>query len=142
MSHIKSIIRIFIYVTAANTIGSAIFLTFFDREVQFSYILLWQFIGIAAICALGNLIFWSNQELSKRQMNVRNVLHYLYTNFIVIGGAFVLKWIEPDQIRNIAFLIILVAVIYGYSFIIMFKSDEKTAEDVNKKLRKYNDNED
>ncbi len=141
MSQIKSMTQVFICVIAGNTIGAAIFLTLFERDTQFSYEFLWQFIGIAAICALGNLIFWSRKELTKKQIIFRYVLHYLYNNSIVIGGAFVCKWIEPGQTINIAFLFLLVALIYVCITVIMFENDIKTAEDVNKKLRKYNESE-
>ncbi len=139
MSLLKNMLRVFIYVTAGNTIGAAIFLTLFYRDIQFSYGFLWQFISIAAVCAFSTLIFWSRKELSKKQIAIRYVLHYVYNNFVVVGGAFLYKWLEPGQIINIAFMFFLVAAVYICIITAMFKNDEKTAEDLNKKLRKYND---
>lgn len=141
MSFLKSMLQVFVNVTAGNTIGAAIYLTVFDRDYQFTYGFLWQFIGIAAVCALGDLIFYSRTELSKKQIKFRFVLHYIYTNIIVVGGAFICGWVEPGEIINIIFLFGLVSVIYVYITTIMFKNDKKTAEDLNKKLKSIHQNE-
>ncbi|WMJ85544.1 DUF3021 family protein [Anaerocolumna sp. MB42-C2] len=135
MSTIKSMLQVFINVTAGNTIGAAVYLAVFDRDYQFNYTFLLQFIGIAAICALGDLIFYSRKELSKKQIKFRLVLHYIFVNIIVIGGAFIFSWVEPGEMINIIFLFGLVSVIYICITTAMFKNDKKTAEDLNKKLK-------
>ncbi len=139
MSLIRSMIRTFIYVTAGDTIGAAIFISLFNRDYQFSYGFLWQLIAVAAVCSLGNIIYYSRKELSKRQMKIRHVLHYLYNNLTVVGGGLIFQWIGLDQIQFVIFLSVLFAVIYTCISAAMFRSDEKTAQDLNKKLRKYNE---
>jgi len=131
-------LQVFIYVTAGNTIGAAVFLTLFRRDYLFSYEFLWQFIVIAAACAVGNLIFFSGKELSKKQMKIRCVIHYLYNSLAVVGGAFLFGWIAPGQTRYIIFMFIIFTVVFICIRTAMFKNEKKIAEDLNKKLRKYN----
>lgn len=138
MSLIKSMLQVFIYVTAGNTIGATIFLTLFGRDYRLSYGFLWQIVVIAAACAFGNLIFWSNKELSKKQMKFRYVIHYLYNSLAVIGGAFIWGWIVPGQTGYIIFLFVLFTIVFLCIRTTMFNNDKKTAEDLNKKLKKYN----
>ena len=135
MSIIKSMLQVFIYVTAGNTIGASIFLAVFNRDYQFNYEFLWQLVGIAAVSALGDLIFYSRKELSKKQIKLRFLLHYIYINIIVVGGAFILKWIEPGETTDIIFLFGLVTVIHICITAVVIKKDKKTAEDLNKKLK-------
>ena len=135
MSTIKSMLQVFINVTAGNTIGAAVYLTVFDRDYQFNYTFLWQFIGISVICALGDLIFYARKELSKKQIKFRLVLHYILVNIIVIGGAFIFGWVEPGEIINIIFLFGLVSAIYICITTAMFNNDKKTAEELNKILK-------
>ena len=138
MNIIKSMFQVFIYVTAGNTIGAAIYITLFSRKDQFSYQLLWQIIGIAAVCALSNLIFMSKYELSKKQIILRYVIHYIYINIVVIGGAVLFRWINQGETVNIVFMFVLVAVIYACIITLISRHDFKIAEDLNEKLSKYN----
>ncbi len=138
MSHIKGMLQVFVYVIAGNTIGATIFVTLFDRDEQFTYVFFLQIIAIAAVCALSNFIFWSRKELSKKQMKVRKVLHYLYDSLAVVGGAFICRWVEPGQSIYIIFLFVVYTIVYIFITTTMFKKDKKIAEDLNKKLRKYN----
>ncbi|MGB8451996.1 MAG: DUF3021 family protein [Anaerocolumna sp.] len=138
MSHIKGMLQVFVYVIAGNTVGVTIFITLFSRDSKFSYVFFLQIIAIAAACASGNFIFWSRKELSKKQMKIRSVVHYLYDSLAVIGGALICKWIEPGQTGYIIFLFGLYTTVYIFITTTMFKNDKKIAEDLNKKLRKYN----
>ena len=138
MSHLKDIFRVFIYVTAGNTIGAAIFLTLFNHDFLFSYEFLWEFISIAAVCALGNMIFWSRREISKKQIKIRLVIHYVYDGLIVLGGAFLYGWVEIEDSWHILFLFFLYTAVYICITLTMFKNDKKTAQDMNSQLSKYN----
>ena len=138
MNIIKSMFQVFIYVIAGTTIGAAIYITLFSSDGQFSCSLLWQIIGIAAVSALGNLTFYSKEELSKNQIIIRHVIHYIYNNIVVIGGAILFRWIKPGETVNIVFMFVLVAVIYACIITLISSHDFKIAEDLNEKLSKYN----
>jgi predicted MFS family arabinose efflux permease len=138
MYALKNMFQVFVLVTAGNTIGAAIFLTLLGREYTLNYLFLWQMIGIAAVCALGNMIFWSKRELSKRQIKLRYGIHYSYNNIVVVGSAFLFGWIEVEDPSDIIAMFVLVAIVYLTITTIIVKSDRQTADELNKKLRKYN----
>lgn len=142
MSTIKSMFRVFIYVLAGNAIGAALYLTLFARDARLDYIFLWQIIAIAAACAFTKVIFWSRKELSKEQIKVRYVLHFLCDGLVVFGGAFLFHWIEPDQVKYVILIGIFFTVTYIYITKAMIESDKRVANALNKKLRKYNAGED
>lgn len=138
MYALKNMFRVFVFVTAGNTIGAAVFLTLLGREFMLNYLFLWQMIGIAVVCAFGNMIFWSKKELSKRQIKLRYIIHYIYNNIVVVGLAFMLGWIELGDPYDIIAMFVLVAIVYSTITTLIVKTDRQTAEELNKKLRKYN----
>lgn len=137
MSLFRNILQVFIYITAGGTIGTAVYQTLFYRSSYFSYVFFWQLIAVAAVCALGNLIFMSDKELSKKQIRVRYAIHYLYSGLAVMGGALLLKWIRPDRIRDLLFLFVLFTILYIVISVILTTKDKKVAEELNEKLKKY-----
>lgn len=135
---IKNMFKVFILSLSGTTIGSTIFITLFEKEATLDYKFLWQMIIISVGCALGNVIFMSKRELTKGEIKIRFMLHYLYISLIVIGGAYLFNWINIRNISSIGIMVVLVAIIYTSVTTAMFKNDSKEAEDLNKKLSKYN----
>jgi uncharacterized membrane protein YfcA len=133
--------RVFIYVLAGNAIGSAVYLTLFARDARLDYMFLWQIIAIAAACAITKVIFWSRKELSKGQIIVRYVIHFLCDGLVVVGGAFLFHWIGPTQIKYVILIVIFFTATYIYITKAMIESDKRVANALNKKLREYNSGE-
>lgn len=134
---IRKMLQVFIYSIAGTTIGATIFITIFKPEALLSYYLLWQIISISALCACGNLIYHSKCEISKRQMMFRMIFHFLYINLVVVGGAYLFGWFQPEQVTEGAAIFILNAVVYTNIMRATFRQEEKTAKDLNLRLRKY-----
>ncbi|MHB8128207.1 MAG: DUF3021 family protein [Mobilitalea sp.] len=135
MDHIKSTVQTFFYILAGVTISSAIFITIFIPNITFSIDLLWQFIIMAAVCSFGNFIFLSKSELSKKQMKIRTICHYLFVNIVVLGGAFLWKWLTSG-IPQIIVMFLLIAIVYASITIGTFRKEEKIAENLNRRLHK------
>ncbi len=137
----KSIVTFFL-VIAGVTISAAVFVTIFFSEIELSILLLWQIILMAFVCTLGNFIYYSKYELSKRQMMIRIVIHYFYINLVVLGGAFLWEWITQGYIVQFVVMLLLIAVVYVGVTLVNFMKEEKTAEVLNKRLSKINTEED
>jgi hypothetical protein len=135
---IKNMFKVFILSLSGTTIGSTIFITLFEKDATLNYLFLWQMIIIAVGCALGNVIFVAKRELTKGEIKIRFILHYVYISLIVIGGAHFFDWINIRNITDIGMMVVLIAIIYTSVTTAMFKNDSKEAEDLNKKLSKYN----
>ena len=141
METLKKLFVTFVSVIAGTTISTASFLSIFGRDVQFSVVLLWQIIGMSVVCTFGNVMYLSKHEISKNQMKLRLIIHYLYINMIVIGGAFLFGWLEPGYIPQLIVILTLIAVVYLGVTILGNQMEEKTAENMNKLLRKMNSSE-
>ena len=135
---IKKIIQTFIYVIAGITISAAMFITLLIPDARLTYHILWQIIGMAAVCACGNIIFYSQNEISKRQMLLRIIFHFLYINFVVWGGAYLWEWLRPGLLLEGLVMLLLITVVYAVIMIVTFRREERTAKDLNIRLRKYN----
>lgn len=137
MGWLNSIFQVFIYVIAANTVGAAICTALFSRGSTMSFVFLWQIILLAAVCAIGNILFYSKRELSKERYVIRYIFHYLYISVIILGGAHVFNWVTLGfRLDNLIFCLI---ILFDFCIInyFMYHKDSKTAEDMNRKLRKY-----
>jgi hypothetical protein len=142
MNILKTIFRVFIYVIASITICAAVCITIFFPEDNLLSGLLWKIICMAAVCACGNIIYLSKKELNKKQHIFRTLLHYLYINVVVIGVSILWGWIATDNVWNFIVMFLLIGVVFFSIMAFMFKQDKLMAENMNKKLRQYNQNED
>jgi MFS-type transporter involved in bile tolerance (Atg22 family) len=71
-------------------------------------------------------------------MKIRMICHYLYINFIVLGGAILWGWMDPSFIKQFLLMLILIAAVYIGVMIVNFRKQKKTAEVLNKELKKLN----
>ncbi|HWT74717.1 MAG TPA: DUF3021 family protein [Mobilitalea sp.] len=138
MEMLKKSLLTFVLVLAGYTISTAIFISIFVRGYEFSILLLWEIIGMSAVCTLGNLIFYSKCEISKKQMRLRKIIHYIYINAAVLGGAFLFQWIDPGLLLQFLFMLVLIAAVYYGVMAFNFRKEEKTADHMNKRLQKMN----
>jgi len=142
MEYVKVIMKTVIYVLCGIVICSAIFISFLYPSAELDVFFLWQMIMIAVLCSLGDILYFSKTELSKKQMKIRKSIHYLYCNLVVLGGAILFGWINAKVILQVIFMIILIAVVYIGVSITMFQKAEKVAENMNRKLSKIHNEED
>ncbi len=88
---------------------------------------------MAIFCALGDLLFAFQKELTKRQELIRNILHYIYINVVVFFFAFTCV---RGRLVNILLIAVTVAVIYWINFALNFYGDKKDALKMNDLLEK------
>ena len=66
---------------------------------------------MTVLASLAYFIFYSNKELSRRQMQLRHAIHMLTIMGIMLGAAFFMGWISwGEPLQTIAFVISVVAV--------------------------------
>lgn len=135
MLQFKNILRIFVYVIAGNTVGAGIFITFVSKDKQIPAATLWQLIILAAVCSVGTLIFYSSKELSKPQIIVRHIVHYVYINISILGAVSIWDWLDFGFNFESIVLLVIIAFVYIGIISLTFIQDTKTAEDVNEKLK-------
>jgi hypothetical protein len=136
LNKIKEILNTFTYVTTSVVLGSAIFIKIFWGDPILSVDILWQILSVPFLCCMGNY-FYSQKVLSKRQLIVHTVLHYIYINIVVIGSGIYFRWFDWKRIDMIGSMILMIAIIFGAIWIINRERDKKLAEKLNKKLEEY-----
>lgn len=136
MEFLKKIIVTFIYILAGITMSATIFITLFIPDALLSIHLLWQIIGMSAACACGNFIYLSRNDMGKHQMKLRIIFHYLYTNVVVLSGAFLWEWLFPGYTMRLLVMFLLIAAVYSTIMLISFQQQKKTADYMNMKLKK------
>jgi hypothetical protein len=136
MDFLKNIFQTFVYVLAGITVCAAIFISIFVRDISISIMILWQIIAMAAVCTFGNGFYYHSAVLSKKQMKIRVICHYLYINLVVFAGAIMWDWITPGMIPEFVALLLQVAVVYAAVMIANFHQQEKVADKFNQRLRK------
>lgn len=124
----------FSYITAGMTISAAIFITVLLPGLEFTISLLWEIIAIAAVCTLGNLIYYK-EMLSKGQMRFRIICHYSYINLVVFTGALLCGWVTPGILPQFLVMLLLVAVVYATITFVIFRKEMKVADTINQELR-------
>ena len=135
MYNLKNILMTFFFVLSGSILSAAVFITIFFPTASLSVLMLWEVIASSVLTSLGNLFYISKKEISKKQMKLRKILHYIYINFIVVGIALLCGWVEDSKILQIIVLLILISAVYFTVSVLMFKQEEKTAEYINKQLR-------
>ncbi len=142
MNVLKTLVKTYIYVLAGSILSTAIFISVFVPETVFTVLLLWEVIVMSAATTLGTLIFYSKKEISKRQMKIRTVIHYIYINLIVFSTALLCGWVDLKHTVQLLFLLLLIAAVYYSVSSAMFKKEEKAAECMNERLREIYPEED
>ncbi len=137
MEILKRIIKTFSNVVTGSLISAALFITIFVPKVKLDVALLWEIIVIAAVCSLGTFILYYKRTLTKKQMKIRIICHYLYINIIVLSGGLFWEWFTPGLFPELLVMLLLIAVVYAIIMLTTFHMEEKMAEKLNQQLHKF-----
>lgn len=138
---IKKTLLTFFLVVIGITASTTIFLAIFYPGISLYPGLLLQITAMALVCALGNLIFYSKYEISKHQMLIRIIVHFIYINIIVISGAFLWKWVTPGILAQFFTLLVMLELVYAIVMVINIRIGKREAEIMNKRLSQLNSEE-
>lgn len=136
MDLVKRIINTFAYIMTGISFSTAIFITVFIPKLKFDISLIWEIVAMSAVCALGNMIYYYKRDLTKKQMKLRIIIHYLYINAVVFGGSFLWEWLTPGLIPEFLVMLLLVTVVYVIITVVTIRQEVKIAENLNRRLRK------
>lgn len=135
---IKEIAQMFFVINTGVTIGTSIFITFLQRDAELGVEILWQMIAVSLVTAFSSIILYSRNELNKKQILIRTVVHYISINIIVLGSGFLFDWVDGGESIKVIGLIVCIFIVYIFVWLNMYKSDEKMAKRLNQKIREYN----
>lgn len=141
MNIIKKLLSNYVMIFTGIAFSSAIFIAIFNPEVNYMSILLLQMFIMTALSTLGNLIFFSTKEVSKKSMRIRTIIHYLYVNLIVYTMAFVFNWINFNSILQLVLMFVLILLVYVVVYIINYIKGKMEAKAMNLQLSRFHEEE-
>ena len=95
-------------------------------------------IGVLVLSILTSsayLILYSKKELGKKQMFLRNTIHFVVVATIMLSGANFLGWISPREPAQFIFFLCLFIGIYTLVTILELHQSRKLANQLNRKLQ-------
>ena len=138
----RRLLEYFCFINTGAMISAAIFIFIFYRQALFSIAIFWQILIVSFIAAFITTILMVKDDLSKKMERIKNIIHYILMNILVVVSAYTFKWIEDDFLIETIILIILISIVYIAVTVISYKSDEKVADKLNERLSYYNSKED
>lgn len=135
---IKKIISDFFIITTLILIGVIVYSMIYNPEATFDIQILQAIVFSGFITSLPTLIFYSKKELSKKQMLIRQLIHFMILEGMILWSAYANHSIQPGDVIQGIFTFGMVFVIY---FSVRLKGwffDKKEAEKLNKSLEEYN----
>ena len=138
MGWFKNIIVTFCYVLAGSVFCALVFIINFWPENTDMIKILYQLIVLAVVGSVGNLIFYSRQELSKKKMKVRTIIHYIYIYVANIGCSYLFGWIVPGNVKQVFVMSIMICCVTLMVSYALKKRADRVAELMNEKLNRIN----
>jgi len=99
--------------------------------------LFWQIPLVSALCTLASLIYPWDREMSKTEFIIKALIHYVLVNVFVLGAGALFYWYDPSQLRNIAAMVLSIALIFAALSLITWRKSAADAARMNKKLEEY-----
>lgn len=100
---------------------------------------LFVLLGLAILTSLAGFIFYSKKELSKRQMLIRNIIHFLLIQGIIFSAAFLVRWIFLHYPGRMVLLVVLVSIVYVVVYTMEGYKTKRLADRLTQKLHDYYD---
>lgn len=138
---ITNMLHHYMIITFAVLIVTACYITFLvGKDTMVGVEILWQILGVSFLCSLSELFFGmpEGKEYSKKQWIVRWILCYIYVNVVVLFAGFHFGWYSLESIPMVVGMMLSIAIVYGFAYVVIYYMDVKTADQMNKKLLERN----
>ncbi len=138
---ISNIMNHFMVITFAVNIVAAIYISVLGgNDVSFGVEMLWQILIVSFIGSLSELFFVKpeEKEFTKKSLIIRMILCYIYVNIVVLGCGFSFGWFLPESVPMVVGMLICIAAVYLFVFVVVYYRDMKMAVQMNQKLMERN----
>lgn len=135
--YVKATIDLFTRIMTAVSIATALYIgIFWGIDENIKLYLLWQMLGVSAICSLGTpLMLWHEEHYpSKTAAFWRNVVQFLYVNGVVLGSGFLFRWFLLSSLPMILGMEICIIAVYVFVVSLSYFLDCRQAREMNRRL--------
>ena len=133
MGKLKLLMRMFAVITTCVLFATALFTTVIFPYHMIHPSVLWQILATSFLCAASTLVY----PAERRQSGFLIFSHYLLINAIVLGAGYFFEWYDIKTMSNVIAMVVMIAVIYAVVVFIFWKKGVNDAEQMNRKLREY-----
>lgn len=137
MRKIRFLLRTFTMVLTGVVFAVGVFTMVINPTETVETKLFWQMPLVSALCTLTSLIYPWDREMSKTEVIVRTLIHYIFVNMIVLGGGAFFDWYNPSQLHNIAAMMLAIVLIFAVVTVISWRKSAVDAARMNEKLEEY-----
>lgn len=142
IERVKQILFTFVCVTTCMIFANALFITmYYDiNEVKISAFSYWIILGISMLTSLGNLLY-PFHEVSRKRFFIIKCFHFIYVCIVVLGFGFINGWYDFTNIPMVFGMFGLIVVIFIIVYIAVSIRDKRIADQMNKKLEQFQEDE-
>lgn len=134
---IKKIMNDFFIITTGILIAFIAYICLYQPELSLHAVDLITIVFSGLITSMLSIVFYSNKELSKKQMIIRQVIHFILLEVLIVGSAFRQKDIDKGDYEKAVSIFLVVFIIYLAVRIRSWLFDKKDADKINEKLKSY-----
>lgn len=134
---LEEMAALYVKITTGILFVAAIFISvFYGWEAELRVGILWQVLGLAAVCTLGSVVLpvGGGREVSKNAMLGRILAYYAYVNFVVLLCGFLFEWFSFGNLSQVFGMLAAIAFVYLTVAILSFWQGCREAGRMNQKL--------
>ena len=136
MKRIKDLFFVFVCVTTCVVFVTAVYITIFWPQVSLGVEILWQILGVSCLSSFG-ICLYPEKERSSKSTLIHYILHYIYTNVVVLGCGIWFGWFYADNLSMVLAMVVVIALVFLLVSVIVWNRNKKMAALMNERLKGY-----
>ena len=134
MRIVKMIAMQFLLITVGMLLGIGLMNVFTRDYNDLPWFFPFEILAVALSTALASLVYLSKNELSKKGMMIRQIIHFILLLVIVYSFGYLFKW--WSELSGILIVGAIFLGIYAIVFIVTYRMEKKDSFKINEALKK------
>ena len=134
MRIVKMIAMQFLLITVGMLLGIGLMNVFTMDYNDLPWFFPFEILAVALSTALASLVYLSKNELSKKGMMIRQIIHFILLLVIVYSYGYLFKW--WSELSGIFIVGAIFLGIYAIVFIVTYRMEKKDSFKINEALKK------
>ena len=134
MRIVKMIAMQFLLITVGMLLGIGLMNVFTRDYNDLPWFFPFEILAVALSTALASLVYLSKNELSKKGMMIRQIIHFILLLVIVYSYGYLFKW--WSELSGVFIVGAIFLGIYAIVFIVTYRMERKDSFKINEALKK------
>lgn len=136
MKKLKDLLFAFVCVTTCVVFVTAVYITIFWAGVSLEVDILWEILMISFLTSLG-VYFYPEKEVRSKAIVIGCILHYIYSNAVVLGCGIWFGWFYADNVAMVLGMVLAIAVVFLLVSAAEWNRTKRMAVLMNERLKGY-----